>query len=459
MPKETSLTTLKDLAVVLVGLGRSSIAAARLLQQQGARPFISDSNDNAVIQTWREEARRFDLPCETGGHSPGVFAKADLVLVSPGVPAAAPCLNASRTAGIPVLGELEFACRFCSSRLLAVTGTNGKTTVTTLLAKMVAASGHTVALAGNNDTPLSQVLLENTRPEYIVLEVSSYQLETTDLFHPVVAAVLNLTPDHLSRHGDMQGYAAAKARIFMRQGVGDAAVVNRDDPRTADMPLPEGVERFGFSLEQPGKKTLYADAEYIYFEHTVVASLSDNPLPGRHNLANVLASLAVMRAAGFPWEGPVAALRAFQGVEHRIELVMRLNGVDFYNDSKSTNIDSLRVALESFSQPVVLIAGGRGKGSDYSVLRPLIQRHVKHLVLIGEDAPKMAAAFAGIVPISHAGTMMAAAEEANRRSEPGDVALLSPACASFDMYDNFEARGKEFKECVRCLTVHRASRT
>ena len=251
----------------------------------------------------------------------------------------------------------------------------------------------------------------------------------------------------------MEGYAEAKARIFLRQGPGDAAVLNADDPWTAAMKLPAGVERLEFSLKRPGGKTLYADAENIYFEYTIIASIKDNPLPGRHNLANVLSALAVMKAAGFAWEGPIAGLRAFRGVEHRIEPVMCIDGVDYYNDSKSTNMDSLRVALESFSRPVVLIAGGRGKGGDYAVLRPLIQEHVKHLVLIGEDAPKMASAFGEIVPITHADSMMTAAEEARRHGTPGDVVLLSPACASFDMYDNFEVRGRDFKACVRCLAA------
>lgn len=445
------MMNVKDMEVALVGLGRSSLAAARLLQREGARPFISESADNPRITRWLDLATEHHIPCEIGGHSAGVFSKADLVLLSPGVPPGAPCLQASRDQGTPILGELEFAFRFCTARILAVTGTNGKTTVTSLLEAMVRQSGNTVALAGNNDTPLSQVILEEVQPEYVVLEVSSYQLETIEQFHPAVSAVINITEDHLGRHGSMEGYATAKARIFMRQEAGDAVVLNADDPMTAAMVSPPGVERFFFSLRDRGSKTLYADDRNIYFEDTEIAPLKMNPLPGRHNLANILAALAVMKAAGFPWDGPMEGLRSFRGVEHRIEHVLNLDGVDYYNDSKSTNEDSLRVALESFSRPVVLIAGGRGKGGDYKALAPLVRQHVKFMVTVGEDAPALKVAFGDIIASVHAHSMMDAVKQACEHAVTGDVVLLSPACASFDMYDNFEERGRDFKNCVRRL--------
>lgn len=448
---------LKDTQVTLVGLGRSSLAAARLLQREGARPFITESGNGPRINRWLDQATEHHIPCEIGGHTSEAFAGTDLVLLSPGVPLTAPCLNRPRNAGTPILGELEFACRFCTSRVLAVTGTNGKSTVTTLLESMVRKSGRTVALAGNNDTPLSQVILEATPPEYVVLEVSSYQLETVDQFHPAVSAVLNLTEDHLGRHGSMEGYAATKARIFSRQGAGDAVVLNADDPWTAAMRPPAEVECFHFSLQAKGKGTLFADDQHLYFEDTKIAPLTLNPLPGRHNLANVLAGLAVMKAAGFPWEGPLEGLRTFQGVEHRIEHVLNLDGADYYNDSKSTNEDSLRVALESFDRPILLIAGGRGKGGDYKTLVPLVRQHVKALIMIGEDTPKLEAAFATCVPAFRADSMMDALRRARENAEPGDVVLLSPGCASFDMYDNFEERGHDFKTCARRLAGEKRS--
>jgi len=459
--------------VVLAGMGRSAVGAAKLLLARGARPFVSDSNDGPSLDAHRTALDALGVAYECGGHTLRRFEEADLVVLSPGVPPAIAPVAQARARGVPVLGELELAWRFCQSRVLAVTGTNGKTTATELLRAMIAACGRSVALAGNNNTPLSLAVLENPPPEFIVLEVSSYQLENVETFHPWVAAVLNLTPDHLGRHGTMEEYAAMKARIFAPQTRGDAAVVNWDDPRTAAMPVPGGVRRMAFSLTDRIKDGCWADGAIIRHGDEAVAALADNPLPskmgtdtsrsktrslvsvpilpGRHNLANVLAALTMMRAGGFDWEGVLAGLRQFRGVEHRIEHVVTCDGVDYYNDSKSTNVDSLRVALESFDRPVVLIAGGRGKGADYRVLRPLMRRMVKHMVTLGEDAPLLEAAFGDLAPAERAESMVAAVTRARAAASPGDVVLLSPGCASFDMYANFEERGRDFKQCVRTL--------
>lgn len=441
----------KDKNIVLVGLGRSSIAAARLIQSIGAYPFISEQEDSTRLDLWRNKAKEFHIPFETGKHSRTWLEKAHLMIVSPGVPLNAPYVKKAKEMNIPITGELEFAFYFSKSKILAVTGTNGKTTVTSLLATMVQASGRSVALAGNNDTPFSEVVMEAEQTEFVVLEVSSYQLETTDQFHPQVAAVLNISNDHLGRHGTLENYAAIKERIFLKQQPHDAAVVNADDPYTARMMPPAGVQRYEFSLRAPGPRRIYADKQNIYFEDHCVASVSDCRIPGKHNVANALAALMLMHAAGFSWADAVGGLRQFKGVEHRIEFTAHINGVDFYNDSKSTNMDSLRVALDSFDRPVVLIAGGRGKGGDYTCLNDVVAEHVKHLVLLGEDAPKMQEAFRSFVPISRVNSMMEAVEEAFRHAYEGDVVLLSPACASFDMYENFEARGRDFKLCVDSL--------
>jgi len=439
---------LKDKKVTLVGLGRSSIGAAQLLLQQGARPFITEMGSSRALEPWREQCEQLNIPVETGGHSDNAFQRADLLILSPGVPLAAPLVTQAQEAGVPVLGELELAWRFCKSKAVAVTGTNGKTTVTTLLHDMIAACGHSVALAGNNDTPLSLVVLKEPQPEWVVLEVSSYQLETVDRFHPVIACVLNVTPDHLSRHGTLEHYALIKGRIFAQQRTGDADIRNADDPLVASLPTSDGARHFFFSLEKQGKNTFSADEANIYLGNDIVASCKDNPLPGKHNLANVLASLAVMHAGGFDWQRTLKGLRKFKGVEHRMEYVTCLDGVDYYNASKSTNLDSLRVALESFTKPIVLLAGGRGKGSDYAPLCPLVRERVKHLVVFGEDAPLIMAAYGAAVPTEHADSMMDAVKRARCAATAGDVVLLSPACASFDMYDNFEARGRDYKDCL-----------
>ena len=447
---------LVDKKVTLVGLGRSSVAAAQLVLRHGARPFITEVGNNRALDRWRDACTQLHIPCETGGHSESACEKADLIVLSPGVPLTAPLVEQARLRGVPILGELELAWRFCTAKAIAVTGTNGKTTVTTLLRDMIAACGHSVALAGNNDTPLSQVVQEERQPDWVVLEVSSYQLETVEEFHPCIACILNITPDHLSRHGSLEHYAVVKERIFMRQTRGDAAIRNADDPLVSGMQTPEGVRPFLFSMNSAGENTFFTDGSHIYYGDQTVASCADNPLPGKHNLANVLAALAVMRAGGFDEAKTLSGLRAFKGVEHRIEHVMCLDGVDYYNDSKSTNLDSLRVALESFSQPIVLLAGGRGKGSDYTPLCSLVRDRVKHLVTFGEDAALIMAAYGKEVPAEQAASMIDAVRRARAAAAPGDVVLLSPACASFDMYDNFEARGRDYKDCLRLLTCEEA---
>ncbi len=437
--------------VTVFGMGRSAIGAARLLCCQGALPFVSDCNEKPDLIPFCAELELLGVPYELGGHSARAL-DADLAVTSPGVPASIAPFAQLRARGVPVFAELELGWRFCRSKVLALSGTNGKTTSTELLRAMVSACGHTVGLAGNNDTPLSTAVLEEPAPEYMVLEVSSYQLESVDQMRPWIAGVLNLTPDHLGRHKTMEGYAEAKARLFARQGAGDTAVLNACDEYTRMMPTPNGVRRMSFSLEGPVEDGLWTDGVAIFEGRQAIAQVSDCPLPGRHNLENVLAVLTMMRAGAFDWPGVLDGLRRFRGVEHRIEWVRALDGVDYYNDSKSTNVDSLRVALESFERPQVLIAGGLGKGSDYGVLSALVKAHVRHLITLGEDAPKIESAFAGLVSMERAASMAEAVARARAQARPGEVVLLSPGCASFDMYRNFEVRGRDFKACVRDLS-------
>ncbi len=435
--------------VTVVGLGRTAVALAALLQRQGARPFVTDHADTAAMGDYRKSLDELGVPCECGGHSARAFDEADMIIPSPGVPPNIAPIRGAREAGVRVLGEMEFAWRYCRSRVLAVTGTNGKTTTTELLTKMIEHTGGEVVLAGNNAFPFSAAVLLEPAPEFVVLEVSSYQLELADTFRPWMAVVLNVTPDHLERHGGAENYAAVKARIYARQGAGDVAVVNQDEPWTRAMPIPEGAAVWTFSLEQAQSNGLWLDGEAIRQGEETVAALSDMALRGRHNIQNVLAGLTMMRAGGFDWGKTLAGLSAFRGVEHRIEHVATIAEVAFYNDSKATNIDSLKVALESFACPVVLIAGGRGKGADYRVLRDLVKERVRSLVVMGEDADLLQAAFGDLAPTSDAADMDEAVALAASGALPGDAVLLSPACASFDMYKNFEDRGRAFKEAVR----------
>jgi UDP-N-acetylmuramoylalanine--D-glutamate ligase len=442
---------LRGRKVTVVGMGKTAQAAVKLLLREGAEPFVTDSGAPETRQAQVEFLQKLGVPYECGGHSVEAFSGAAYVLPSPGVAPALSCIQDALQRGASLLCELELASWFNMAPVLAVTGTNGKTTTTELLRALIAACGHRVALAGNNQTPFSSVVLGESKPEYVVLEVSSYQSELIDSFRPWIAAVLNVTPDHLARHGSMERYAAAKARLFANQGPKDVCVLNADDAVVAGMADRVRSEVHRFSLVGRLQDGLWTSEGAIYEGDRRVAEVGDTILPGRHNLANVLAALAMMRAGGFDWSRTLDGLRTFRGVEHRIEFVGACDGVSYYNDSKSTNLDSLRVALESFDTPLILIAGGQGKGGDYRDLRDLVRRHVKQLVLLGEDAPSIDSAYGDLVPVSRVAGMEDAVQRAAALSKPGDVVLLSPACASFDMFDNFEHRGRVFKQCVHKL--------
>ncbi len=434
--------------VVVVGMGQTALALARLLLREQARPFVSDATNNSAVQEIARQLSSLGVEFELGGHTDRGFADAELIIPSPGVPPSIAQIMRAKNRGAEVLGEMEFAFGYCNSRILAVSGTNGKTTTTELLRTLVAACNYSVVLAGNNAFPFSAAVMMSPAPEYIVLEVSSYQLETARTFRPWIATVLNITPDHLARHGSTEIYTEIKSRIFARQQPGDIAVLNRDDERVRAISTPVGVTRVQFSLREMVSEGVWFDGEAFRSGQQVIATKADTRLRGRHNYENICAALTMTRAAGFPFDAALRGLREFRAVEHRIEPVTTIDGVAYFNDSKSTNIDSLRVALETFEVPVVLIAGGRGKGADYRVLRDLMIRRVKRLIAIGEDAPLLEAAFADVIVLERAGDMQDAVHRAAAAAAPGDVVLLSPACASFDMFDNYEHRGRVFKECV-----------
>jgi len=444
----------KNKRVTLVGMGRTSVALARLLLREGALPLVSDSENRAALAPFKEELESLGVPYECGNHSPLAFSRCEVVMPSPGVPPGIEPIARAVSNGAALVSELDFAFSRCKVPVIAVTGTNGKTTTTELIAALLRACGHRVALAGNNATPFSGALTGPAPFDYVVLEISSYQLEISREFHPWIGAILNVTPDHLARHKSIEQYAAEKAKMFAQQTATEFAIVNADDPICAARNRDTKAKRIAFSLEKRVAEGLWLDGDVIREGDREVARRSDVPLPGKHNLANALAALTMVRAGKFDWARCISGLRAFRGVEHRIESVATIDGVRFVNDSKSTNIDSLRVALESFEQPIVLIAGGRGKGSDYRVLCDLMARHVKAMVTIGEDAPKLEEAFGDIVSFVRAGSMEAAVRAAQERAAAGDVVLLSPGCASFDWFSNFEERGRVFKRVVAALDAH-----
>ena len=448
--------TLCGKKAVIVGMGQTALPATRLLIREGAEVFISEQDDTEKTRALAETLRALGATCELGGHSTAFFSNANLIVPSPGVSPKAPPILAAREANVlahdvRILGEMELAFPYCRSRILAITGTNGKTTTTELLRALIAACGHSVVLAGNNAVPFSEAVLRDPAPAYIVLEVSSYQLETAQQFHPWAASVLNLTPDHLKRHGTMDEYTSVKERIFARQGNGDLAAINMDDSRVKKMMVGAGTCVVPFSVSQQLMDGFWVRERDICWGERVMAKVSDTPLRGRHNMENVLCALSLMGGGGFCWEKVLEGLRAFRGVEHRIEYVATIDGVVFFNDSKSTNVDSLKVALESFDAPVVLIAGGEGKGTDYRVLRELVGEKVNALVTLGEDAPQIEAAFSDLVPTQRAADMQDAVDRAGSIAAEcagSKTVLLSPACASFDMFENFEHRGRVFKDCV-----------
>jgi UDP-N-acetylmuramoylalanine--D-glutamate ligase len=346
-----------------------------------------------------------------------------------------------------VIGELELASRFAEAPILAVTGTNGKTTVTEMIRHALQTLGHDTVLAGNNHNAFSSAVAKNPRPDFFVLEVSSYQLETADSFRPLSGAVLNVTPDHLGRHGTMENYAATKARLFRNQATAhETAVLNGDDPLVRSMATPEPVRRLYFGLDLSTDPDIGWDGSAVRIAGERLPFYC--PVPGSHNLANALAALGVMYGAGLEPAGCLAALESFQAVEHRLEWSGERNGVTFYNDSKSTNIDSLRVALESFDRPVTLIAGGEGKGASYAGLVPLVREQVSFFVAMGAEGPTLAEAFAAAVPLVVVHDLGAALAEAVEKTPAGGIVLLSPGCASFDQYANFEERGAHFKGLV-----------
>lgn len=436
----------------MVGAGRTGVEAAKLLALRGARVILSDSDlpDNMSHLERRLSEHKIEL--ELGGHKEQSFLGANLVVLSPGVPPNIQPVRAAEKAGVPVMSEMEFASYFCNSRITAVTGTNGKTTTTTLIHRMLKESGMTALLAGNNEFPLSSAVMVKPVADFVVLEVSSFQLERVDTFCPEVAVALNVTPDHLERYVDLDDYRRTKMRLFDRQDPSCTAVLNGDDAKMCADAADVRARKLFYSIERDVENGVFVSngdiVASLVDERKQLARVDDVALAGRHNLANALAAICVCIALDVPESAMKTALRLFNGLEHRMELVARKRGVTFINDSKATNLDALEKALVSTDTPVVLIAGGRGKGSDYSVLHPLIKSRVKTLVLIGEDAPLIEAAFGDVAPVSRAGSMDEAVQQAYAAASDGDTVLLSPACASFDMFRDFEERGERFKAAV-----------
>lgn len=447
---------LRGRRVSVVGLARSGVAAARLLVRLGARITATDSKAMAELVPEARGLGETGVRLYAGGHPPEAFSGAELVVVSPGVPADHPALNAVRARGIPVIGELELAWRVMEAEVIAITGTNGKTTTTALAGALLKEQVRPVLVAGNIGVPLAAHALDFPADGIVVAEVSSFQLETVEAFHPRVAAVLNVTPDHLDRHGDFAAYVAAKARIFENQTEADCAVLNFDDAPTAALAVSTRAQVIFFSRSHPLERGVFCQDGWIVARLAghpeQICPLAEVALRGQHNVENVLAATACALWTGMAPAPIRRAIAQFRVVPHRIEWIRDIRGVAYYNDSKGTNVASTIKALESFTEPVILVAGGRGKGQDFAPLAKAASGRVRLAVLIGEDRKKIGTALAAAaIPGTEAGTMDEAVRLASAAARPGDMVLLSPACASFDMFENFEQRGEAFRAAVLAL--------
>ncbi len=450
------LDSLAGRRVTVVGLARSGVAAARLLRTAGAQVTGTDLKPLEALGRVAAELQALDVRLVTGPHARGAFDGADLVVVSPGVPLHGDQLGPARARGMPIIGELELGWRALEADTIAITGTNGKTTTTALTGALLGGEQRPVLVAGNIGTPLAAHALTFPPDGTVVCEVSSFQLETIETFRPRVAAVLNVTPDHLDRHRTFEAYVDAKARIFANQDASDCALLNADDEPTRALAPRTRAKVLWFSRRGAVDHGVFVSDGWIVARLDgrvdTICPLSDVFLRGQHNVENVLAATACARWRGVPVEAIRRGIAAFRGVAHRIEPVRELGGVSYYNDSKGTNVASTIKALESFSEPIVLIAGGVGKGQDFAPLAAAARGRVSRLVALGEDGPKIAAAFeAAGLAVSSAATLEGALHAARHASSPGDVVLFSPACASFDMFDNYEHRGDVFRALVQEL--------
>jgi UDP-N-acetylmuramoylalanine--D-glutamate ligase len=446
--------------VLVVGLGKSGVASALFLKARGASVTVSDTKAPDELKNEIPVLLDQGIAVETGGHGERTFRGQDLIVVSPGVPVDSPPLVQARALGEKVIGEIELAAEFFPGEIVAITGSNGKTTTTTLAGEILAAGGLSTVVGGNIGTPAISLVERSSAETIAVLEVSSFQLETIQTFHPRIAVVLNVTPDHLDRHRTFAAYTDAKARIFENQRAEDFAVLNADDPTCVGLATRTKAGVFWFSREKEVTQGAYVREGQVLFRDSKgqreIMLLSEIPLKGAHNVENVLAAVCVGALSGVDPAHIRQAVASFRAVEHRLEYVATIRGVEYYNDSKATNVDATIKALESFPANIHLILGGKDKGSDYSVLNDLLRQRVKRVYTIGAAAAKIESQIRGTAIIIHAETLENAIKRASESAQPGDIVLLAPACASFDQFRSYEHRGKVFKEVVKALAEGKA---
>ncbi len=441
--------------VLVIGLARTGLATALFCAKHNAIVTATDTRPESDLGEAPAKLRDAGVTLELSGHVEKTYLAQDLIIPSPGVPADDPLLARARSKGITIWSEIELAYRFLEGELIGITGSNGKTTTTTLVHHILKAAGKKAILAGNVGTPLIACVELMNSETVSVVELSSFQLELTDKFRPDIAVFLNLTPDHLDRHKTLESYAAAKARIFTKQTELDAAVLNADDAPTVALAPKKKAQVFWFSRKKLVDQGACVRGENVVIVHhgkqEFAMKIAEIPLAGAHNLENVLAAATAARLAGVDAVTIGNAVKSFSGVEHRLEFVTEIGGVRYYNDSKATNVDATLKALDAFPGRILVILGGKDKGSDYTVLQKPLREKAILALLIGAAADKIENQIAGSVAIERAGTLQHAVEVASQAAKTGDVVLLAPACASFDQFENYEHRGRAFKELVHNL--------
>ncbi|MFH2035160.1 MAG: UDP-N-acetylmuramoyl-L-alanine--D-glutamate ligase [Candidatus Zixiibacteriota bacterium] len=439
----------------IIGMARSGMAAARLIKRMGGTPFVSDVKSSESLTKQIGELKTFNIEFETDGHTDRLF-ESDFVILSPGVPKESEFIQKIIGKGIPLFSEIELAYWFCSGRVIAITGSNGKTTTTSLIGAMLSSAGINNVVCGNIGHPFSDAVLEIGEEGYAVVEVSNFQLELIEEFTPFISIILNLTPDHLDRYENFDGYKKAKYRIAENQTSSDYLILNGDDSVIEKNNIGTKAKKIYFSTKQTLPTGVFQRGKSLVGivggEEINIIDVDKIRIPGPHNLQNAAAASLAALLAGAKPECITDALKSFPGVEHRLEDVTQVSGIKFVNDSKATNVDAVCYALKSFDAPICLIAGGRDKGGDFEPIVNSGRDKIKEIILIGEARDKMFNTLGKAFPVQFAENMEAAVNKAFTAASPGDIILLSPACASFDMFDNFEHRGKVFKKAVLSLT-------
>jgi UDP-N-acetylmuramoylalanine--D-glutamate ligase len=446
---------IKDKRISVLGMARSGVACAKLLKETGAEVFASDLKPKEALGTEINRLKALGVDFETGGHTEKVVKDKDYIVVSPGIPLSIPILSRAQSLGIPIFSEIEVAFWLNKAKIVGITGSNGKTTTVTLLGEILKEEGKDYKVGGNIGTPFSSIVREVTPDGILVLELSSFQLERIEEFRPFISCVLNITPDHLDRHPDLKSYMEAKLRILENQNQEDFAVLNTDDQNSRSLASGGECRKVFFSINEELEQGAFIRQDKLVSrwngEESQIIDTHEIGIRGPHNLSNAAAACAICSILGVKISSMRKALREFTGVEHRLEKVATISGVDFINDSKATNVESVWYALLSVPPPILLIAGGKDKGGDFTKLRELVQKNVKALILIGEAKEKIKEALGDLVPTSKSISLEEAVGLTFQQAAAKDTVLLSPGCASFDMFRDYQHRGQVFKSSVKGL--------